>query len=309
MRMIDQVLTSERLALLEWLRGLDDQAWARPSLCAGWSARDVLAHLITPFEVSLLPMGLSMLRHGPAGAMDLWARTLAQRPVDELLEILERHVHSSFRPPGLPLAAPLTDVLIHGLDIRWSQPPELPRVESHRPRASPAGTGIPHEPACPGPFRASWAGAGNPAGGRRRQVQPRLRSHHPRPRPRPRGRPARTHTGLRAARRRRPATLDTGIPPRASPMMCRPQLQGVPRPQRRAQPGQGLRHGSQGSIRPNPRRGGSSCGPGRRCPSADSDQLGEPACDRDRACHRGRVPPWTSRAARARNPGSSTHRM
>lgn len=88
------------------MRGLDDPG--------------VLAHLVTPFEVSIPRMGLSMLRHrGPAGAMNAWARTLAARPVADLLDVLETNAGSTFRPPGMPLAAPLTDVLVHTADIRW----------------------------------------------------------------------------------------------------------------------------------------------------------------------------------------------
>jgi uncharacterized protein (TIGR03083 family) len=118
---MDDILLSERLTTVRHLRSLDAADWARPSLCAGWSAREVLAHLVTPFEVSLPRMGLSMLRHlGPAGAMDAWARHLAARPVVDLLDVLEAHAGSTFRPPGLPLAAPLTDVLVHTVDVRWA---------------------------------------------------------------------------------------------------------------------------------------------------------------------------------------------
>jgi uncharacterized protein (TIGR03083 family) len=118
---VDDILRTERLATVRRFRALDDGSWERPSLCAGWRTREVLAHLVTPFAVSLPRMALSMLRHlGPAGAMDAWARHLAARPVDELLDLLEAHAGSTFHPPGLPLAAPLTDVLVHTVDVRWA---------------------------------------------------------------------------------------------------------------------------------------------------------------------------------------------
>ena len=81
----------------------------------------MLGHLVTPFVVSLPRMAVSMLRHrGPAGAMDVWARSIAQRPAAELVDLLEANAGSTFHPPGMPLAAPYTDVLVHGLDIRWA---------------------------------------------------------------------------------------------------------------------------------------------------------------------------------------------
>lgn len=117
---MEDLLRRERLTLVRHLRGLDDEDWARPSLCAGWAVRDVVAHLVTPFVVSLPRMAVSMLRHGPAGAMDVWARSIGQRPPAELVDLLEANAGSTFHPPGLPLAAPLTDVLVHGVDVRWA---------------------------------------------------------------------------------------------------------------------------------------------------------------------------------------------
>lgn len=118
---MEDILRAERLTTVRRFRAHDDEDWERPSLCAGWRTREVLAHLVTPFAVSLPRMALSMLRHlGPAGAMDAWARSIAQRPVDELLDVLEAHAGSTFRPPGLPLEAPLTDVLVHTVDVRWA---------------------------------------------------------------------------------------------------------------------------------------------------------------------------------------------
>jgi uncharacterized protein (TIGR03083 family) len=39
------VLDTEAERLGRWLESLDGESWARPSRCAGWSVRDVLAHL------------------------------------------------------------------------------------------------------------------------------------------------------------------------------------------------------------------------------------------------------------------------
>lgn len=120
MSVLDDI-AAERRALVDRLRGLRDEQWRTPSLCAGWDVHHVLAHLTTPFLMSRPAMGLRFLRHrGIGSAMDATARELAQRPPQELLDVLERHAGSSFVPPGFGLPTPLTDVVVHSADIRWA---------------------------------------------------------------------------------------------------------------------------------------------------------------------------------------------
>lgn len=54
------------------------------------------------------------------------ARAQAQRPFAEIVEVLRRKADSRFTPPGSGPEAPLTDLLVHGLDIGW--PLGLPRA-------------------------------------------------------------------------------------------------------------------------------------------------------------------------------------
>lgn len=118
-------LAAERRRLVSDLRGLTDEQWQTPSLCAGWTVHHVLAHLTTPFVVSPQLMATRVLRHrGIGAAMDATARDLARRDPQELLDVLEAHAEHSGRPPGLPLAAPLTDVVAHGADVRWALWPD-----------------------------------------------------------------------------------------------------------------------------------------------------------------------------------------
>ena len=113
-------IRDERLRLAGRLRSLNRQDFDRPSMCEGWAVRHVLAHLVTPFLVSPTSMASTALRRGGiSAAMDLKARQIAERPATELVDILEQHADSKFRPPGLPAAAPLTDVVAHSADIRW----------------------------------------------------------------------------------------------------------------------------------------------------------------------------------------------
>lgn len=117
-----QTIRSERLLLVERLRPLSAGAWDTASLCDGWSVRHVLAHLVTPFIVSVPSMVIAITRHRSIGrAMDTAARKIAaEHEPQDLLDTLERNAPSTFRPPGLPLAAPLTDAVAHAADIRWA---------------------------------------------------------------------------------------------------------------------------------------------------------------------------------------------
>lgn len=114
-------LRDERLGLVAWLSDLSAPDWDTPSLCRGWTVRHVVAHLVTPFVIRPSQMAVQVARaRGLSGAMDAVARDLADRPPEALLALLQEHAASTFRPPGLPLSAPLTDVVVHGADIRWA---------------------------------------------------------------------------------------------------------------------------------------------------------------------------------------------
>ncbi|MFN2523310.1 MAG: maleylpyruvate isomerase family mycothiol-dependent enzyme [Mycobacteriales bacterium] len=119
-----ELIARERLELVELLRGLAPEDWQRPSLCAGWTVHHVLAHLCTPFAVSKPRMMATFATAGGIGrAIDQTARRLAEREPAELLAVLAANARSTFRPPGLPHAAPLTDAVAHGADIRWALSP------------------------------------------------------------------------------------------------------------------------------------------------------------------------------------------
>lgn len=107
--------------MADLLSGLTAEQRARPSLCKGWSVHDVAAHLIVPLEVSLPKFMVAMV--GAGGSFDRANVRLtskqARRPVEEIVEVLRRKADSRFTPPGAGPEAPLTDLLVHGLDIRW----------------------------------------------------------------------------------------------------------------------------------------------------------------------------------------------
>jgi uncharacterized protein (TIGR03083 family) len=114
-------IADERRGLADLLSGLSAEQRAAPSLCSGWSVQDVVGHLVVPLEVSTPRFVLAILasRGSFDRANDRLARQQAQRPFDELIELLRRKADTRFTPPGAGPEAPLTDLLVHGLDIRW----------------------------------------------------------------------------------------------------------------------------------------------------------------------------------------------
>ena len=113
-------IADERRRMADLLSGLTGEQRAARSLCEAWSVHDVAAHLVMPMEVSTARFALTML--ACRGSFDRanvrLTRQQARRPIEEIVEILRRKAETRFTPPGAGPEAPLTDLLVHGLDIR-----------------------------------------------------------------------------------------------------------------------------------------------------------------------------------------------
>ena len=112
------LIAAERRRLADALDPLSPAEWAAPSLCEGWTVHVVAAHLNAPWEVSLPSMLLDMARaRSLDGGFDRVAHRLAGR-LDPAACVagLRDNAASHFTPPGSGPEAPLTDVIVHGLD-------------------------------------------------------------------------------------------------------------------------------------------------------------------------------------------------
>ncbi len=113
------MIAADRTGLAEDLSELTDEQWACPSLCAEWRVRDVVAHLSMPFHVSLPKMVLMMVKNRfDFDKLSSRYATSDARPVAELVDDLLRNAQHRFTPPGFGPEAPLTDLVVHGQDIR-----------------------------------------------------------------------------------------------------------------------------------------------------------------------------------------------
>lgn len=130
-------IADERRELAGLLAGLTADQLATPSLCAGWTVHEVAAHLVMPMEVSTGRFLLTILACAGSfdRANDRLTRQQARRPPAEIVGLLHDRAASRFTPPGSGAEAPLTDLLVHGADLRW--PLDLSRdVPGHRVRTA-----------------------------------------------------------------------------------------------------------------------------------------------------------------------------
>ena len=113
------LIHAEREGLIADLGALTDQQWAAPSLCADWTVRDVLGHMIstaktTPpkFFTSMAAAGFRFNNMNAKGV----AAEATTNPADGLAH-LRSHLKDTTHPPG-PVEAMLGEAVIHPADIR-----------------------------------------------------------------------------------------------------------------------------------------------------------------------------------------------
>lgn len=113
-------ISAERLALADDLDGLTDAQWETPSLCGDWTVRQVIGHLVATPQLS--PRRLIVAVARARGSLDKANSALAireaRRATDELIAAIRAMAGERFTPPMFGSEAPLTDIVIHGFDVR-----------------------------------------------------------------------------------------------------------------------------------------------------------------------------------------------
>lgn len=114
------MIANERRALADVFDKLTPAQLRTPSLCDGWTVHDIAAHLIMPLETRIPTVALSLVAaRGDFDKANLkLTRRHATRSIIELVDSLRRNAGHRFKPPGVGPEAPLTELLLHGQDIR-----------------------------------------------------------------------------------------------------------------------------------------------------------------------------------------------
>ncbi len=112
------LIAAERRRAAGMFESLDDEQLATQSLCREWTVRDVAAHLISPFSISIPRFVLGAVTSGGFHRFSVkLTRRLAQQPVADIVASLRANADSRFSPPGTGPGAPLAEVCVHTRDV------------------------------------------------------------------------------------------------------------------------------------------------------------------------------------------------
>jgi uncharacterized protein (TIGR03083 family) len=113
-----RVIDDQRRALTDQLAELTVEEWRHPSLCAGWTVRDVTAHLtLQHVGAGEALRGLARHRFDVYRATHDAACAKATRPTGDLIAEIRGHIGSRRHVPFVTANEALIDVLVHGQDI------------------------------------------------------------------------------------------------------------------------------------------------------------------------------------------------
>ena len=111
-------IDTQRLRTIDLLDGLAPGEWDRPSLCDGWTVREVAAHL-TLQQMTLGRALLAALRH-PGGlnhVINASARDRATLPTDRIIAEIRGTIGSRRHNVGVTPQETLIDIVVHGQDM------------------------------------------------------------------------------------------------------------------------------------------------------------------------------------------------
>ncbi|OBH19974.1 maleylpyruvate isomerase family mycothiol-dependent enzyme [Mycobacterium sp. E3247] len=120
---------AERADLADFLATLTPQQWDAPSLCAGWTVKDVVAHMISYEELGTLGLLERFAKGRIVRANQVGVDEFAHLSAQQLLDYLCTHLQPRGLTAGFGGMIALVDGTIHHQDIRRAL---------GRPRAVPA---------------------------------------------------------------------------------------------------------------------------------------------------------------------------
>ncbi|OBI79949.1 maleylpyruvate isomerase family mycothiol-dependent enzyme [Mycobacterium sp. E740] len=115
---LKELARAERADLAAFLAELQLEQWHRPSLCAGWTVKDVVAHVVSYDELGVGGLVKRFARGRVVHANQVGVDDFAGLSPGELLAYLNRHLHPTGLPAGFGGMIGFVDATVHHQDIR-----------------------------------------------------------------------------------------------------------------------------------------------------------------------------------------------
>lgn len=129
---------TNRLLAADMFAGLTQEQWRTPSLCAGWTVREVAAHLVHPLQDDLrlhrVLWSIVRYRGDLERVIDDRTRAMAARPTADIVALLRELASTRVSPPFVGPGGQLADTCIHlrdaarPLGLSTTPPPEAWRA-------------------------------------------------------------------------------------------------------------------------------------------------------------------------------------
>jgi uncharacterized protein (TIGR03083 family) len=109
---------AERADLLAFVTTLSPQQWRAPSLCAGWTVKDVVAHVISYEDLGTVGLIKRFAKGRVVRTNQVGVDEFAALSPEELIDFLGHHLHPRGLTAGFGGMIALVDGTIHHQDIR-----------------------------------------------------------------------------------------------------------------------------------------------------------------------------------------------
>jgi len=118
-----EMIATERRRLADELDQLTPEQWATQTQCEAWDVRDAAAHIISPFGMGFTTFLGAMIGSGfnlNKMSIKRTAEVAEGMTNEQIVQTLRAEAENQWSPPvpGIGAEIPLSEIVVHGQDIR-----------------------------------------------------------------------------------------------------------------------------------------------------------------------------------------------